>query len=111
MRRIINITSEPYQRHVILFNDSEVLLTLRYHELLQFWTFDVTYKNRSAIGVKISLSTLHIESSNFPFDFVCIDNDKTGLDPFQVDDFLERCNFYILEPDDMQRIRGAPVEI
>ena len=111
MRRLTNITAEPHQRHVILFNDSEIRLTLRFHELLQFWTFDVEYKGRTAIGVKLSLSTLHIESSNLPFDFLVYDNTQTGLDPFKADDFLERCNLYILEPEDMQNIRGAPVEI
>lgn len=111
MIKIINLTNEPNQLHTILFEETEITLHLRFHEICGFWTFDVTYKDRSVYGVKLSISTLHIQSENLPFDFVCLDNSKLGLDPFEIDAFLERCSIFMLEADDMEKIRGIPVEV
>lgn len=111
MKKILNITNEPNQLHTILFEESEITLHLRFHEICGFWTFDATFKDKSVYGIKLSLSTLHIESSNLPFDFVCIDNSDYGLDPFEIDAFLNRCSLFLLEAEDMENVRGLPVEV
>jgi hypothetical protein len=112
MRQITNITGDPSQRHIIDLEGSEITFDLRFYPTVEQWCFDVTYKTKSVKGVKLSLGVLHINNTNLPFDFVVLDLSKTGLDPFKVDDFeILRCQLYILGPDDMETIRGVPVEI
>lgn len=112
MRKILNITSENIQRHRILFEEDEVVLTLRFNPTVQNWTIDVSYKTFQIFGIKLSLSVLHFRSSNQPFDFFLIDNSGLNLDAFRVDDFSsDRYSLYILDPSDMEEIRGTAVAI
>ena len=112
MREITNITSDPSQRHIIDLEGNEITLDLRFYPTIQQWSFDVLYKDQSVKGVKLSLGVLHINNTNFPFDFVTLDASNTGLDPFKSDDFaILRCRLYILDPGDMETFRGIPVEI
>ena len=112
MREITNITADPSQRHIIDLNGNEITLDLRFYPTVEQWCFDVTYKEDSVKGVKLSLSVLHINNVNLPFDFVVFDSSNAGLDPFKVDDFdVLRCRLYILDPEDMETFRGVPVEI
>ena len=110
--RIQNITDQPHQRHTIIIDESEVELSLRFHPTIQMWVIDVEYAGRVASGFKLSLSVLHMESQNFPFDFVVDDTSGTGLDPFRLDDFATgRCRLYMLDAADMEDWRGAPVPV
>ena len=112
MREITNITSDPSQRHIIDLEGNEITLDLRFYPTIQQWSFDVLYKDQSVKGVKLSLGVLHINNTNFPFDFAILDASNTGLDPFKSDDFsILRCRLYILDSDDMETFRGVPVEI
>jgi hypothetical protein len=109
---ITNITDEIDQIHTILFYDSDIILTLRYHNVTEIWTFDISYAGKNVYGVKLSLGTLHLRSNNFPFDFVCLDTSDSGIDAFKRDDFTTgRIRLYILEPEDMEERRGYAVEI
>ncbi|WP_286931338.1 hypothetical protein [Marinobacter sp.] len=48
-----------------------------------------------------------MESRNLPFDFIVTDESGNGLDPFRLDDFEQgRCRLYLLEPEDMLRVRN-----
>lgn len=111
MRRVQNITDEPIQRHTILFDESEVTLTLRFFPKTQHWTFDAEYNGRSVFGIKLSTGVAHMVSQNQPFDFLVTDRSGLGFDPFQRDDFSsDRCRLYILDTADMVSIRdGAEV--
>jgi hypothetical protein len=113
MLKIQNLTSEPIQRHTVLFRRSEVILTIRYYPKPQLWVFDAEYNNKSVYGLKLSVGVLHMVSQNQPFDFFVVDNSGLGLDPLRIDDFSsERCSLYMLEPDDMILIRaGAEVPL
>jgi len=113
MKRIINITSEPIQRHTVLFEESEVILTLRFYPKTQHWTFDAEYNGKAVYGVKLSVGVLHMVSQNQPFDFFCEDRSGNGIDPFQRDDFSnDRCRLYMLETADMVAVRrGAEVPL
>ena len=112
MRRVENITAEAHQRHVIIFEESEIELTLRFHPTVEMWTFDATYKGVIASGYKLSVGVLHMESRNLPFDFIVTANAGTDLDPFRIDDFsADRCSLYLLESADMEEIRGVPVPL
>lgn len=112
MRQILNIDSNANQRHVLLFDEFEITLDLRYLSPVQMWTMSLEYKDWSIKGVKLSCGVLHIRSSNQPFDFVCIDNFGLGQDPFRLSDFDdERCSLFLLDPDDMLNIRGISVQV
>ena len=112
MIEIENIGNEAVQRHVILFEETEIILTLRFLPMVSIWIFNIEYKGRTANGFKLSTQTPHMLSQNFPFDFIVTDNNGTGLDPIDKNDFLNgRCSLYMLEPDDIEKLRGQPVEI
>jgi len=111
-RRIDDITEENIQRHVIQFEQDEIVLTIRFYPFSEFWAFDVEFRGKVTYGVKITCGSLHIRSRNYPFDFVCQDESGEGLDPFRIADFAERrCTLYILDADDMEAIRGTAVQI
>lgn len=110
--RIQNLTDEAFQRHVILLDEQEVELSLRFLSVVEGWFIDVTYADRSAYGFKLALNTLHMLSQNFPFDFIVEDLSGRGIDPFRIDDFSEdRCALYMLQADDMAEIRGQYVPV
>lgn len=112
MRQLQNLTDDITQRHTIIFEESEIALTLRYHPTAQFWSVDLDYKDHTVKGHKLSLDVLHMASRNLPFDFLVRDSSGTGLDPYRRDDFATgRCRLYLLEPDNMEALRGAPVEV
>jgi hypothetical protein len=112
MKRIQNITNEPIQRHTIVFQESEIVLTLRFYPRTEVWLFDAEYLDWAVYGLKLSVGTLHMISQNQPFDFVVTDESGEGFDPFQRTDFSSgRCLLYLLEPEDMVRIRGDEVPV
>lgn len=110
MRQITNITQEPIQRHTIIFEESEITLTLRFFPRHQFWAMDIEYGSYQVYGIKLSVSVLHITSGNMPFDFTVADNSNNGIDPFQRGDFESgRCSLYMFERDEMVQIRRGEV--
>ena len=112
MKRVQNITDGTHQRHTIAFVESEIQLVLRFAPTVGMWTADIAYRDVVIYGVALSLGVLHIRSHNLPFDFIVTDLSTTGLDPFRRDDFSgDRCALYLLEADDMEELRGAPVPL
>ena len=106
MRRIQNITNEPIQRHTVIFEESEIILKLRFFPRNQFWTMDVEYGDYQVFGVKLSVGVLHITSGNMPFDFTVTDMSGNGIDPFQRNDFSSgRNRLYMFDRDEMLQIR------
>ena len=107
-----NITSEAHQPHIVVLEDQEIELTLRFLPPVEGWFFNVTFGGRTVNGFKLALNTLHMVSQNFPFDFVVEDLSGRGIDPFRIDDFSEnRCALYMLQTDDMTEIRGQDVPV
>ncbi len=113
MRRIINKTNKTIQRHTILFQESEIILTLRYYPRVEMWAFDTEYANNLTLGRKLSVGVLHMVSENQPFDFIVTDRSSAGIDPFRINDFSDgRCYLYLMEASDMVSIRnGAEVPV
>lgn len=109
-RQIGNIGSEAHQRHTLLFNESEIILTLRFLAPVGQWFFSAEYEGNRVDGIKITVGVLHMVSANQPFDFVVTDNSGEGIDPFRLDDFADgRCSLFLLEPADMFDVRGVEV--
>lgn len=110
--KLTNITDEAHQRHIVLFEESEIVLTLRFYPTVEMWCFDAEYKGNILNGYKLSTGVLHMRSRNMPFDFFVMDASGNGLDPFKLDDFSTgRCELYMFDSDDMEAIRNAPVPI
>jgi len=111
-KQILNISDETYQRHVVLFEESEITMVLRYLPTVEMWVLDAAYKDTVLSGYRLALGALHMRSRNMPFDFIVLDTSGTGLDPYRRDDFsTSRCALYLLTPDDMELVRGQPVAI
>lgn len=112
MKRIQNITAEPIQRHTIVFEESEIILTLRFYPRTQIWCMDAEFGDWQVFGLKLSVGVLHMISQNQPFDFIVTDNSGEGFDPFQRTDFQSgRCRLYLLESGEMVTIRGDEVPV
>lgn len=111
-REIQNITNESGQTHRVLFNDIEVILTLRFLSQTECWIFNVEFDGKKASGIRLCLGVAHMISRNFPFDFIVVDNSTSQLDAFRIDDFSEgRCSLILLDNNDMEIIRDAKVPI
>ena len=112
MLEIDNITNENFQRHTVLFEETQIVLHLKFYSMLQKWFFDVEYKDFKLFGKHLSVGTPHLITSNQPFDFIVVDLSRKGLDPFKSDDFSRhRTSLLLLEPADMAEIRGARVPL
>jgi len=108
MLKIQNISSEAIQRHSILFNEAEVVFTLRFYPRSQMWCFDAEYGDWSIKGIKLSVGVLHIAGQNQLFDFFVSDLSNNGIDPFAKTDFSSgRCILYLIEQEDIEDIRGV----
>ena len=112
MKQIENITGEALQRHTIITDGGDVVLILRYYGITESWFMDLTYKNESINGVRLSLAVQHIDAKSWPFDFIVIDLSGREVGPFQLTDFEDdRCQLYMLEASELEEIRGHDVEL
>jgi len=111
MKIIQNVTGEAYQIHTIPLGNYDATLKLSFFGTVELWSADIEYHNKTIKGVKLSLGTLHLRSNNLPFDFVIIDNQLTGLDPYALDDFSSgRYSLVVLDSDNLEARRGYDVE-
>lgn len=112
MREIINLTKDADQEHIIQFEESEITLRLYFNNVAQFWAFDVTFKGKSRIGVKLVTGVRHLKSAHYPFDFAVKDTTALDVDPFLINDFsTERVKLFLLEREDVKSLRGFDVEL
>jgi len=112
MRQITNISEDAYQTRIIPLEDNEITVDMKFLNVVGIWIMNITYKGEIVNGVKMSVGTPHVLEKSWPFDFYILDQSENGLDPFKLDDFTtNRCAFYILDPDDVEEIRGFPVEL
>lgn len=118
MNIIENISDEYNQLHVLEFDRGITNLNLVYEAAVQMWKMNVEFTRaddaqpqKPIYGVKLSLSTLHFEHRNWPFDFTVVDTTGNGVDPFRSDDFSSgRCELYFITPEEMIQIRGVDVQ-
>lgn len=108
MNQVINITNDAHQVHTLLTENGNITLTLRFYPMVEAWIMDVAYGTKSVYGVKISLSVLHLEKFNFPFDFTVIGT--AGIDPYNINDFSDgRCTLWVINATEMEEYRGIAV--
>lgn len=112
MRKVINITAEHDQRHVLFVGALEITLRLRFMSSVGSWFFSVEYNDQAVHNIRLASGVLHIRSKNWPFDFAVDLTDTSGLDPFREQDFSDgRCVLYLIEPEEMEGIRGQAVQL
>lgn len=112
MKQITNLTADPAQRHAITIGDKTATLTLKFLAVASVWCFDIEYDGATKYGFKLSLNVQHLNNYNWPFDFLVVATDISGLDPFKIDDFSAgRIELYMLESADLLESRGYSVEI
>lgn len=112
MRRIEGIGNEGTQQFTVTLLADDIVLLVRYFNVTQCWYVDVTYQGRAIKGVKLSVGVLLLKGANLPFELAVTDNSGSGVDPFSLTDFSsERCALYLLEPSEVEEIRGFPVEV
>lgn len=110
MDLITNITDEPIQRHVLLFDRGEAVIFIRHLPTVEMWKMRVEYRDDFIEGVKLSLGALHFRHKGWPFDIALLATDSSGIDPYRADDFASgRCELYMVTPDEMIEIRGGDV--
>ncbi|EKN5984137.1 hypothetical protein ACJQ62_001525 [Yersinia enterocolitica] len=110
MDLITNITDEPIQRHVLLFDRGEAVIIIRHLPTVEIWKIRVEYQGDFIDGVKLSLGALHFRHKNWPFDIALLCTDNSGIDPHRADDFASgRCELYMVTPEEMIEIRGGDV--
>ena len=108
MLQVENITNEPFQRHSILYENYEIVLTLRYLHRCSIWIMDLEYIDWAVSGIKLSCGVKHIAGQNQSFDFFVSDESNNGIDPYKQDDFSSGRNIlYLLERADVEEIRSV----
>lgn len=108
MNQVINITNEAHQVHTLLTDNGNITLTLRFFPMVEAWIMDVSYGTKNVYGVKLSLSVLHLEKFNFPFDFTV--SGTGGIDPYNINDFSDvRCTLWFINATEMEEYRGIEV--
>lgn len=111
-RRVTGITDDPYQIHTVIAGDIEARVELRFFGQLGQWFITVEQGGRRVPNMRLVLGVPVLESCNLPIAFAVRDITDLGLDPARIDDFATgRCELIMLEPDDLEEIRGAPVPL
>lgn len=109
--KILTLTIEPKQKLTVLFEDTTIVIVFRFNPTVQLWTMNITFRDEVLVnGKSVVLGTPLLEEFNMPFDLICVDNQKVGIDPFQVGDFASnRVSLYLLEREDTIELRGYDV--
>jgi hypothetical protein len=109
MKQVI-IGTEPKQKITIAYEDTTIILTVKFRPTIQSWTVDIVFRGEEiANGKRLVCGLELLKQLNKPFDFVLVDNSNTGIDPFKLDDFTSRISMYLFERDDLVDIRGYDV--
>lgn len=111
MKEII-LSNDPYQSHILAYEDKKIEITVRYLVTVSMWYMDVLVDDTAlAKGLAMGCGTVILNQNNTPFGFYLIDNSTLGIDPFRLEDFSEgRVSFLLLEREDMATYRGYDVK-
>lgn len=115
MKEITNLTADANQRHIITFEQNEIIIVLRYATSQNSWFMSITYQNSTFYNFRMSLGAIMFRNLGLPFAFTVVDNSNLGLDPSNLYDFAvktnrddttlpARCTLVLLETQDIQGI-------
>jgi hypothetical protein len=107
----ITIGVEPKQKITILYEDTTIILTVKFRPTIASWTVDINFRDGAVVnGKKLVCGLELLKQFNKPFDLTLVDNSNTGIDPFKQDDFSTgRISIYLLERADLIELRGYDV--
>ena len=106
----ITIGTEPKQKITILYEDTTIILDIKFRPTSASWTMDITFRDEPLVnGKKLVMGLQLLKQFNKPFDITLQENQNTGIDPFKQDDFKSRVSVYLLERADLIEIRGYDV--
>lgn len=109
MKEII-IGLEPKQKITIPYEDTSIVLEIRFRPTIASWTVDITFRDVTIVnGKRLVMGNLLLKQFNKPFDITLKENNNTGIDPYKIDDFKQRVSIYLLERSDLIEIRGYDV--
>lgn len=110
MKEII-LSNDPYQSHILAYEDKKIEIIVRYLITVSMWYLDVLIDDVALIkGIAMGCGTVILNQNNTPFGFYLVDNSTLGIDPFRLEDFSEgRVSFLLLERVDMEKYRGYDV--
>lgn len=106
--RLIEIEADPNQKFLVPFEGENIEVVLTYKDS-GFWVGNFSYQNKSINGITLASRVLLLQGLNLPFDFV-IDDKNADLDPYSLNSFDEQFSMYLLEREDMIKIRGYDVK-
>lgn len=109
---IIELSSDPYQSHLLDIEGVNVELIFRFLPLVSLWKTTILIDDVILIdGISLSLGSVMLEQNNKPFGFMVGDSSNLGIDPFMLDDFTSgRITLYLLDRIDMAEVRGYDVK-
>lgn len=108
----ITLSNDPYQSHIVSYEDKNIEIIVRYLVTVSMWYMDVLVDDTAiAKGLAMGCGTVILNQNNTPFGFYLIDNSTLGVDPFRLEDFSEgRITLLLLERGDMATYRGYDVK-
>ena len=106
--RYIPLNDNLNQKHSIDLNGNKLNLNVVFNKIGS-WFFNLDFNQRQVFSVKLSTGVFHLESSNFPFDFIVFG--EGGLDPYKTDDFIQRCRLYLVEKSEVEAIKGTEIRV
>jgi len=109
--RTIKISDNPHQSFRIEFENKDIECEVRYLTSTQIWTLSIAYDGKTISNHKISCGVFMFKQHNLPFDIGIVNNTKTGIDPYLINDFSAgRYEMILFDRDDMEYLRGYEVE-
>jgi hypothetical protein len=106
----IQLEARAFQSTTIILEKITYIFEFRFLSAVQIWVMSIFKDDEPLIkGAALTLSKMILNQQNFPFDVFLVDNSKTGIDPFKIDDFNERINIYLLNRDEVTELRGYEV--
>lgn len=110
--REITLSNDPFQSHILAYEDKKIKITVRYLVTVSMWYMDVSVDDVALVkGLAVGCGTVILNQNNTPFGFYLVDNSTLGIDPFRLEDFSEgRVSFLLLERADMAKYRGYNVK-
>ena len=106
--RKIDIDSTESQEFSISFEGDLINIVLDFRQ--GNWFMNVTYNDKTLNGIRLACAVAMLEGKNWPFEIV-LDDKGNGLDPYEADSFERGLfDFYLLERDEVELIRGFEVE-
>lgn len=108
----IAISADPFQSHIITYEDKKIELVVRFLVTVSMWQIDILVDDTYLVkGFSLSCGAIMLSQNNNPFGFYLEDTTPLGIDAFRIEDFAEgRVILYFLEREDMLAVRGYDVK-